>query len=129
MNIHFFVRLDAIVFIYLMKKLLIFIVILLIIIILSLGFISPTEVSLPVYLLIFVQLYCLFVLITLAFMKLFYRDTNKTRRRFIAITLAFIPVGILALGSLSRLTFVDVVLVIMVPLLIVWYAVKRGVLK
>jgi len=112
-----------------MKKLITISALLLATIITILGFISPDGVSLPTYLLILSFVYAFFVFTIFIILKLFYSDMSKAKLQFIAIIFGFIPVGVLALGSLSQLTFLDTLLVIAVPLLIVWYATKRGIIK
>lgn len=95
----------------------------------TLGLVSHDDASLPFYLLILALFYIFFTLLGLLIITLFYRDADISKRRFVAVMLGFIPVGIIALGSLSRLTFIDVFLVVAIPLVIVWYAIKRGIIK
>ena len=112
-----------------MKTLFLLVAILILLFAALLGIISPDSVSLPLYLVVLAFFYAISTIIILIVIKLFFTDISVQRQRFVATVCGFIPVGILALGSLSRLTFLDVLLVTTVPLLIVWYAIKRGAIK
>jgi hypothetical protein len=90
------------------------------------GFTSPNQSSLPTLLLAFSILYLFCAMIFLIIINLAYDDIKKSQGIFIAFVLAFCPVLLLALESLSTVSFIDILLAIGLPVVIVWYGVKRS---
>lgn len=90
---------------------------------------SPNTTNLPVYLVVFGLIYLFFVLVITIIADLAYAKSTPRARFFGASILAFSPTIILAIASLSSLTFIDVILALGVPLAIVWYGLKGGFIK
>jgi hypothetical protein len=109
-----------------MKKIIFSIIVLLIGFALLLGFTSPNKVTLPVYLAVFAIIYLFCTLVLLIIFQLAYSNMLISKKIFISTVLAFCPVILLALNTLSTISLLDVLLAFGVPLLIVWYGFKRG---
>lgn len=90
---------------------------------------SPVNATLPIYLAVFSLVYMFFVVLLLIVISLMYASYDKTKQYFIAVVLGFSPTILLALASLSTISVIDVLLALGVPAMIVWYGVKRGVIK
>ncbi len=94
-----------------------------------LGTIPPTGAKLSTYLLVFSLLYVFFTVLCLLFIELAYSHISRYQQLFTAIVLGFSPTILLALASLTSLSIIDVVLAVGVPFIIVWYSLKRGIIK
>lgn len=90
---------------------------------------NPNGAKLPLYLLIFSLVYVISSLLLLLFLDLAYSGLHSVEKRFIAIVLGFSPTILLALASLSTLSVIDVLLATGIPFIIVWYGIRRGVIK
>ena len=90
---------------------------------------SPVNATLPIYLAVFSLVYFFFVVLFLIIISLTYAGYDKSKQYFFAVVLGFSPTILLALASLSTISIIDVVLALGVPMMIVWYGVKRGVIK
>jgi hypothetical protein len=93
---------------------------------LLLGLTSPNHVSLLVYLAVFIIIYFICLLILLLILNFTHPDMSMTKRLFIATVLAFAPIILLALNTISTLSLLDILLACGVPSIIVWYGFKRG---
>ena len=93
------------------------------------GFISPTSAGLPLYIFVFSLIYIISFLVIILFLDLAYSTLPKAERRFIALVLGFSPTLVLALASLSSLSVIDFALAVGVPIIIIWYGVRRGAIK
>lgn len=109
-----------------MRKIIIAIILLLAAFTLLLGYTSPNNVTLPVYLAVFAVIYLFFALIVFATISLAYNHMARTRIIFLSVVIAFAPVILLALNTISTLSLLDIILALGIPLIVVWYGFKRG---
>ncbi|MFO0881843.1 MAG: hypothetical protein U0491_00090 [Candidatus Saccharimonadales bacterium] len=93
------------------------------------GATSPNTARLPLYLVVFSLIYIISMLVIQLFLDIAYSSLTRSEKLFISIVFAFCPAVIMALGSLSSVSFIDIVLAIGVPAIIVWYGLRRGVIK
>ena len=112
-----------------MKKKFTLLLITSVLILISLGLFSPVDARLPVYLALFSLLYVFFTLLFSIIIDVSYAKIDSNRRRFAAVILGFSPTILLALASLSSITFIDFVLATGIPIVIVWYGIRRGAVK
>ena len=112
-----------------MKKKLISLTVLAFLLIGIFGFTSPAQIGLPMYLLVFGFVYIFFALLILVIADLAYAKSPEKNRMFGSVVLAFSPTIILAISSLSSLTFVDFLLALGIPIVIVWYGLRGRVIK
>jgi hypothetical protein len=106
------------------KKLILFLLILAGLLFL-LGTTSPDDVEISVYLLVFSLIYILLILVGLMITGLAYPSFSNQKRFFISVVAAFCPLTLLALGTMSTISAIDFFLAIIVPLIVIWYGVKR----
>ena len=90
---------------------------------------SPVGGRAPLFLLVFALVYTVSSLLIRLVLDLAYGGMPVSERRFIALVLAFSPTILLALSSLSTLSVIDIVLAIGVPVIVIWYGVRRGAIK
>jgi hypothetical protein len=95
----------------------------------TLGTISPNGAKLSTYLVVFSLFYILFTLLCLLFIELAYAHISRYQQVFSAIVIGFSPTILLALASLTSLSIIDVVLALGIPFVIVWYSLRRGIIK
>lgn len=87
---------------------------------------NPKEAVLPIFMAIFVLIYAFFCLLIVIIIKWAYPKLPKAHLIFNACVLAFCPVTLLALSSIGSLSFLDAILSIVIPLIIVWYSSKKS---
>jgi hypothetical protein len=109
-----------------MKKLALFAAFIALVLLLILSLFNPTTVALPLFMLVFVLIYALATLLILIIIRWMNPKLSRTRLAFCACVLAFCPVALLALQSIGNLSFLDAVLSIALPAIIVWYALKKS---
>jgi hypothetical protein len=90
---------------------------------------TPNNARLPLYLIIFSLVYVVSFFVIILFLDLAYTSISASERRFIAIVLGFSPTIIIALASLSSVSVIDIALAVGVPVLVIWYTLRRGVIK
>ena len=106
-------------------KLILTLILTAILIILLLGYTDPNSVNLVIYLALFALIYVFCSVLIYMIIKVAYSDLSNYKQVFVSIVLAFSPVSLLAIGSLSSLELLDVVLCIGVPSAIVWYGLRQ----
>jgi hypothetical protein len=106
-------------------KLILIQIINIILILLLLGYTDPSSVNLIIYLAVFGLIYIFCLVSIYMIIKVAYPNLSNYRQVFVAIVLAFSPVSLLAIGTLSSLKLLDVVLCIGVPSAIVWYGLRQ----
>ncbi|MCK9641774.1 MAG: hypothetical protein M0R39_17865 [Prolixibacteraceae bacterium] len=86
---------------------------------------SPGEVSLPIYLAVFIDIYVFCVCMIAIIIDLAYGNLPSRQKTFMSLVLAFTPLSLLALETLSTVSLIDVVLAVGLPALLVWYGLKK----
>ena len=109
-----------------MKRKLLLVIILGVLLILLFSFTSPVQTSLPIFLMVFSLLFFFFASLFLIIISLAYDNLRQSQIIFIALVLAFCPVTFLALESLSTISILDILLTIGIPVIIIWYGLKRS---
>ena len=89
------------------------------------SIISPIDANLLIYLAVFVLVYLLCFTIILFIVDIAYHHNDQSTKLLGSAILAFAPVTLLAIASLSALSLMDIVLTLSIPPLVVWYVYKR----
>ena len=90
---------------------------------------NPKTSPLPVFLLIFILGYAAVCVSVLLLLRWIYPKMSKSRLTFSSCILAFCPIIILALQSVSSLSILNFMLALVLPIVIVWYAFKRDLIN
>lgn len=106
-------------------KLILFLIVNVLLLFLLLGYTDPNNVDLIIYLAVFALIYIFCLVLIYLIIKVAYPNLSYYRQAFVSIVLAFSPVSLLAIGTLSSLKLLDVVLCIGVPSAIVWYGLRQ----
>jgi hypothetical protein len=101
------------------------IILLFLALILMMGYIDPLKTNIFIYLVVFLIVYIMCALIINLILKVAYSNSSFGKRVFVSVTLAFTPVALLAISTLSSVKLIDLILSICVPLVVVWYGTKQ----
>lgn len=91
-----------------------------------LSIFNPKTVALPLLMAVFILIYAFFVVSVLLVIKWAHLNLSNMQSLFVACVIAFCPVTLLALQSIGSLSFLDAILSIVIPVIFVWYGLKRS---
>lgn len=88
--------------------------------------VSPVNADIKIYLAVFLIIYLICLLLFWLILDLAYHSYPPRMRLIISVVLAFAPVTVIAISSLSSLSAMDILLAFAIPSIVIWYIYKNS---
>lgn len=89
------------------------------------SFVNATKANLVQYLLLFILIFVFCMLFVFLIIGICSKELPNSYKIFVAFVLSIIPIGLLALNTIGQISVLNVIFIIAIPLLLLWYGSKH----